>query len=80
MDRATAKAVAVTALRSAAEINNLVPMLQAICSASEYEAWRDKIAAASAQVTQTLLPPLFSEHADLEAELDAHYQRFGRPA
>ncbi|ANP47787.1 hypothetical protein [Candidatus Viadribacter manganicus] len=80
MDRATAKAIAVAALRSAAEINNLVPLLKATCPEPEYEAWRDRIAEASMLVTQGLLPAVFAEHADLEAELDDHYQRFGRPA
>jgi hypothetical protein len=79
MDRATAKVIAVAALRSAAEINNLVPLLKAICPEQEYEAWRDRIAEASMRVTQGLLPTVFAEHADLEAEIDAHYQRFGRP-
>lgn len=80
MDRAIARVIAVSALRGAAEINNLVPLLKTVCPEAEYTAWRDRIAEASAQVTQLLLPSLFAEHADLEAELEAHYQRFGRPA
>jgi len=80
MDRDTSKVVAVAALRSAAELSNLLPLLQRDCSADEYTVWRDRIADASAKITTSVLSPIFQEHPDLETEIDAHYAKFGRPA
>jgi hypothetical protein len=79
MDRETAKVIAVAALRSSSELVNLIPILRTVCSDEEYEAWRFKIADTSAQITQGLLSAVLAEHPDLEAELDEHYRRFGRP-
>ena len=80
MDRETAKVVAVAAFRSSAEINNLIPMLKSVCTEPEYSEWRDSIAMASLQISTNILMKVFAEHPDLEAEIGAHYERFGRPA
>lgn len=80
MDRALAKVVAVAALRSASELNGVVPLLKEQCDAKEYEEIRDAIADASLRISQSLLMKVFAKHPDLEVEIDAHYQRFGRPA
>jgi hypothetical protein len=80
MDRALARIVAISALRSSAELNNLVPLLQQHCASDEYVAWRDAIADVSLAVSQRVLTKVFAEHPDIEVELDDHYTRFGRPA
>jgi hypothetical protein len=79
MDRDISKVIAVAALRSAAELNNLIPLLQQACAPDEYSIWRDRIAEASAQISVAVLSPVFAAHPDLETEIDAHYAKFGRP-
>lgn len=80
MDRETSKVVAVAALRGAAELNNLVPLLQQVCTPDEYAMWRERIADASAGISTSVLSPLFEAHPDLQTEIDEHYRKFGRPA
>ena len=79
MDRALGRVVAVAALRSSAELNGLIPVLKQHCNEQEYASMRDTIADASLAISQIVLRRVFEEFPDLEAELELHYNNFGRP-
>lgn len=80
MERMLGKIVAVAALRSSSELNNLVPLLKERCDDAEYEEMRDALADVSLAISRELLQRIFRRFPDLESELDAHYQQYGRPA
>lgn len=79
MDRELAKIVAITAFRSSADINNLIPLLKEHCSADEYRLFGLAIAASSAEISQQILYKIFSMHPDLESEFDNKIKKYGRP-
>jgi len=79
MDKEIAKLVALTAFRSSADINNLIPFLKVHCSETECRELGLAIATASAGISQHVLTKIFAMYPDLEAEFDMQIRKYGRP-
>lgn len=78
MDKDLAKFIAITAFRSAADLGNLIPMLQS-CEEAERREMGVALAAASAEVNRQVLQKIFEKFPDLAEEFDRKIQKFGRP-
>ena len=78
MEKELAKLVALTAFRSSAEINSLVPLLKEYCSEDEYRSFGMAIATASAEIGLQILQKIYAAHPELEAEIESNVQKFGR--
>jgi hypothetical protein len=79
MDKEIAKLIAITAFRSAADINNLVPFLKEYCSESKSRDFGIAIATASTKISPQILRKIFAMHPELEVEFDMQIQKYGRP-
>jgi len=79
MDKELAKLVALTAFRSSADINNLIPLLKEHCSEAECRDFGIAIATASAGISQQILSKVFALHPDLEVAFDMQIRKYGRP-
>ena len=79
MDKDLAKLVAQTAFRSAAEINNLIPLLKEYCTEEECRDFGIAIATASSGISQQIMGKIFAMHPDLEAEFESQIRKYGRP-
>ena len=78
MDRELAKLVAVTAFRSSADINNLVPLLKECCNEAEYKAYALAIASASAEISMQILNKIYEDHPDIKDEFEEKMHKYGR--
>ena len=78
MERELAKLIALTAFRSSAEINNLVPILKEQCSDADYRSFAMAIASASTEIGQQLLNKVYSLYPDIKGELEARVKKYGR--
>jgi len=79
MEQYLAKIVAITAFRSSAELNNLIPLLKMHCNESEYRSYSMAIATISAGINQEIMKPIFAAHPNLEKEFEATVSKYGRP-
>ena len=79
MDKELAKIVALTAFRSSADINNLIPMLKEHCSEDECRDFGIAIATASTEINLQILQKVFAMYPELSVEFDQQVRKYGRP-
>jgi hypothetical protein len=79
MEKDLAKLVALTAFRSSADINNLIPLLKEHCNEEEYREFVVAIATASAVIGQELLQKIFALHPEISVEFDRQISKYGHP-
>lgn len=75
MDKDLARLVIAAAYRAASELGDLVPLLN---DHAPDEDLRLGLATAVAEINFQILRPVFRAHPDLEAELDARIEKYGR--
>jgi hypothetical protein len=78
MEKDLAKFVALTAFRSAADLGNLVPMLQG-CDETERKELGMALAMASAEINRQVLQKIFERFPELSEEFEEKIRKFGRP-
>lgn len=78
MDRDTARALVVTAIKSSSALTNLLPILKEKCPPSEYEELRTCIATIAGDISADLLHRVLTSHPELETEIDGAIGR-GEP-
>jgi hypothetical protein len=74
MDTDTARLVVDAALRSSAQLQELLPRLTEKCSPEEYETYLKAIARAVAEISLEVMDRVFQEHPGLEAEIEARVE------
>ncbi|WP_222610889.1 hypothetical protein [Undibacterium sp. FT79W] len=79
MDKELAKIVALTAFRSSAYMNNLIPLLKEHCSEDECRNFGIAIATASAEINLQILQKVFAMYPELSAKFDLQVRKYGRP-
>lgn len=75
MDRELARLVASSAIRAGSELGNLVALVN---EHGADESLKHGIATAIAEISFSILQPVFREHPDLEDEFDARIGKYGR--
>jgi hypothetical protein len=70
MDADTARLVVDAAMRSSAQLQELLPRLKEKCSPQEYDTYLKAIATAIAEISLEVMDRVFHEHPALEAEVD----------
>ena len=76
----TARLVLQAAIRSAGELQQLLPMLKERCPPEEYKIYLKAIATVLAEVSLKVTNRVVAEHPELEAEVEASIARNGRYA
>ena len=78
MDRDVAKIVLHATHRSGRELADLVPFIKAHCDAADYERLSIAIATVLHDLHATVQRPIYREHPELERDIEARMERFGR--
>jgi hypothetical protein len=78
MEKDLAKFIALTAFRSAADLGNLIPLLQE-CEETERKSFGMAFATASAEINRQVLQKVFAQYPELAEEFEQKVQKFGRP-
>jgi hypothetical protein len=78
MDRDDARKVLAAAFRSAAELQELLPMLKQRCDQQAYEAYAKGIASVVGEIVLQVTNRVFEDHPELRAEVDASVATTGR--
>jgi hypothetical protein len=76
MDIAVARHVLRGAFRAPRELQDLLPLLKAECSAGEYDASLKAIATAIAEIGLSVTNKVTDAHPELEAEVEAQIERY----
>lgn len=79
MEKDLARIVALTAFRSSADINNLIPLLKEHCSEEECRNFGVAIATASAGISQEILQKIFALYPEIAVEFDKQISKYGHP-
>ena len=79
MDKEVARFIANTAFRSSANLADLVPFMQAYCSAEEQKKYTIAIATAMASIQQEVLGKLYKDFPDIEEDFQRQVEKYGRP-
>jgi len=72
-----AKHVALTAFRSSANLNDLLPLLREHCSGDEYQTYLSAIAKISGDIAIHLLGKIDQEHPEIQREIDKRIEEYG---
>ena len=78
MDRELAKIVLCASYRSGQELSNLVPVLKEFCPPEEYEGIVFTIGSVLHELDTEIHQKIFTQHPDLQAEIEQRVQRYGR--
>ncbi|NIA54682.1 hypothetical protein HAV22_13650 [Massilia sp. TW-1] len=78
MEKDLAKIIALTAFRSAADLGNLVPVLQD-CVGAERTEIGVALAMASAEINRQVLGKIFERFPELAEEFEEKVRKFGHP-
>jgi hypothetical protein len=79
MEKDLAKIVALTAFRSSADLNNLIPLLKEHCSEDECRTFGIAIATASSAIGQEILQKIFALYPEISMEFDKQIGKYGHP-
>jgi len=77
MNRDLARQVAVGALRASTQLNSLLPLLKAQCDLGEYARLLRGVASVCGHINREILGPVFTEHPDLEKDLEESINKHG---
>ena len=77
MDNELARHIAVTAFRSSANMNDLIPLLKEHCSNDEYQVYLEAISAISGDIAYKFLKKIYDEHPDIEKDIDNRIDKYG---
>lgn len=72
-----ARHVAVTAFRSSATLNELIPLLKHHCDENEYQEYLEAISAISMDVALKLLKKIYEKHPEIEIDIDQKIETYG---
>jgi hypothetical protein len=78
MNRDLAKHVATAAVRTSTQLSSLLPLLKTQCDSAEYARLLRSVASVCGHITREILHPIFAEHPDLEKELEASVDTYGK--
>jgi hypothetical protein len=78
MDKDAAREIIRAAFRSGSELERLVPLLKAQCTADEFKHLVRQVAMAIDHINTTLIDDVFKRFPELEAEVEANIARTGR--
>jgi len=78
MDNDLARHVAMTAFRSSASLNDLIPLLKHYCSDEEYQIYLEAISAISGDIAWKILKKIYDEHPDIKRDIDYRIDKYGR--
>jgi len=65
------------AFRSSANLNDLLPLLREHCEEKEYKEFLDAIAQISGDIAHVLLQKIYSQHPEIEVEIDRRIDAYG---
>lgn len=77
MDRDTARAVAIAAIKGSSALSSVLPTLKERCEPHEYEELRKLISRIAGDISLDLLRKVFDAHPSLEREFDEAIGRDG---
>lgn len=77
MDKDLASHVGKVAFRCAADLGDLIPILQDYCDADEYQEYSQIIAILTGEIGNKLLRRIYNECPGLEDEFDQKIEKFG---
>ncbi len=78
MDRELAQIVTTSLVRASGEIGSLVPLLKDHCNPQTYETFKTAISRVLVEISLELQNPIFEMYPDLEEEIDARFNKYGR--
>ena len=78
MNRDLAKQMATAAVRASTQLGSLLPSLKAECDSAEYARTLRSVASVCGHISREILHPIFTEHPDLEKELEESVDKHGR--
>lgn len=78
MDKELARHVAVVAFKASSSVASLVPLLKEHCEPGEYEAYAKAIASIAFEIHAELLKKIFSEHPEIEKEIEYKINKYGQ--
>ncbi len=78
MNRDLARHVATAALRTSTQLTSLLPLLKAQCDPAEYARLLRGVASVCGHISGEILTPVFAEHPDLEKDLEASVDKYGK--
>lgn len=78
MDNELARHVAMTAFRSSANLNDLIPLLKQHCRDDEYQIYLEAISAISGDIAYKVLKKIYSQHPDIEGDIDNRIDKYGQ--
>lgn len=76
MDRELAKHAVINGFRSMSDVTDLLPLLQAHCSAEEYSTYRAAITDIAGTIVTKILNPIFAAQPGLEQEVEASVNKY----
>jgi predicted aconitase len=72
-----ARHIALTAFRSSANLNDLIPLIKEHSTEDEYRKYLDAIAAVSGEIAMRILKNIYAEHPEIEGEIDRRIDAYG---
>ncbi|MDE2229880.1 MAG: hypothetical protein KGL11_12690 [Alphaproteobacteria bacterium] len=76
MDKRLAKHVAMTAWQSFGRLERLIPLIKDHCDKAEFDIYLKGIASAGTAINHEILKRIFSEHPDLEADIETKVKKY----
>jgi hypothetical protein len=72
-----ARHIALVAFRSSANLTELVPLIREHCEEHEYQEFLNGISCVAAEIAQQVLRRLYTQHPDIEKEIDRRIEEYG---
>jgi hypothetical protein len=78
MERDLAKHVVIVGFKAMHDLTDLLELIKPHCDQAEFAFYAHGVGLVAGEITRQLLNKTFSDHPDLEAEMDAKMERYGK--